>query len=290
MNDKITAKMETANDVQKWNLKAWLWALLCTAGIYATVPVARRIQTFVYETAGKYFFTYGVLFIVCSLSGALLYFFIVRLKVKKASQYLWLLLCTGIYVYLTIQLKAYPEEAVHLLEYSVLSYLVFNALSHKIRDWTVYLTTFFFVLFLGTADEFIQWMMPGRYWGIKDIGINAAGCALCMITLWKGVNPQKINQRTTSFSVAMLIRAITVSILFIGLCLSNTPAVVMGYTELFSGLSWLRNEEPMSLLGFGNTGTISQSFDLRTVWISTVVILAAVWTGGTFWKRKINGG
>lgn len=246
----MTINTNTKKNTLRWNRIYWLWVFLCVAGIYATVPVARGIQLFVYETAGKDFFTYIVLFVVCSLLAALLYFFIFRLKVRNASQYIWLLLCSGLYIYLTIQLREHPEEAVHLLQYGLLSYFVFNALSYKIRDWTVYPTTVLFVLFFGITDEFIQWMMPKRFWGLGDVWINVVASMIFVLAVWKGIVPQSITGRVRKASIKMLTGVMIINLAFIGVCLSNTPDAVLLYTAAFNKLSWLQGEEPMTEFGY----------------------------------------
>jgi len=147
--------INTEADAPRWSWRAWLWVFLCAAGIYTIIPVARSIQIFIYDTLGKEFFTYIALLIVCAVLVAVLYFFTIKLKVKKTSQYVWLVICAGLYAYFTFHLRAHPEEAIHLIEYGLLSYFVFKALCHKILDWTVYITALFIVVFFGVLDEFL---------------------------------------------------------------------------------------------------------------------------------------
>ena len=234
----------------RWNLKEWLWVLLCAAGIFAAVPLARDLQIFVYNTAGKELFTYIVLSVVGIGLALLLYFFIFRLKVKKASQYIWLFLCAGLYLYFTLKLKIHPEEAVHFLEYGLLSYFFFRALSQKIPDSTVYITAALFVLLVGTLDESFQWLTPRRSWDYKDIGLNILAGVIFLIGIWKGIEPETICKPVRKKSVTILTGILTVNLLLIGLCLSNTPSSVNRYTGAINVLSWLQNEEPMTEYGY----------------------------------------
>jgi len=224
--------------------------LLCTITIFATVPVARSIQQFVYSTVGREFFTYAVLCIIGAGLATLLYLFIFKLKVKKVSQYIGLFICAGLYVYFTFQLREHPEEAVHFIEYGLLSYFLFKALSHRIRDWTVYLTAVLFVLLVGTTDEFMQWLMPRRYWSFKDVGLNMLSGGIFLFALWKGIKPKIICKPVKRFSVRMLIGVMTIDLIFLGLCLTNTPEAVNRYTAGLRTLSWLKNEEPMAEFGY----------------------------------------
>jgi VanZ family protein len=237
-------------DIYTWDWRRWLWVFLCSVGIFITVPLARSIQQLVYKTVGREFFTYIVLFVVGTGLITILYFFIFKLKVKKVSQYLWLFICTGLYVYFTIQLKAHPEEAIHFLEYGLLSYFLFKALSHRIKDWTVYITAILFVLFVGTIDELLQWMIPRRFWDFRDIGLNTLAGGIFILALCKGIKPKIICMPLRKVSIKMLVGIITVDLIFLGLCLSNTPNSVNYYTTVLNTLSWLRNEEPMTEFGY----------------------------------------
>lgn len=239
-------KIKTSKNIERWNWKLWLWVFLCSMGIFTTIPIARNLQKFVYNTVGREFFTYVVLFVVCIGLAILLYFFIFKLKVKRASQYIWLFLCAGLFIYFTVKLKAHPEEAIHFLEYGLLSYLLFKALSYRIQDWTIYLTAVFFVLFIGTTDEFLQWMMPQRFWGFRDIGLNMLAGGIFLLAIWKGVKPKIICKPVKKISVKILVGIISVNLIFLGLCLSNTKSFVYSYTDTLHALYWLRNEEPMT--------------------------------------------
>jgi VanZ family protein len=229
--------------------RRWIWVLLCTLVIFSAIPVARRIQQFVYDTAGRDFFIYFVISVVGCGLAALLYLFIFELKIKKISQYMWLFVCAWLYIYFTMNLSEHPEEAIHLLEYGLLSYFVFRALSLRVRDRSIYITVILIVLFIGTIDEFIQWMTPGRYWGWKDVETDMLGGAILQLAIWKGIRPETISGSLRKISVKLLAAVLTPNLLLLGLCLSNTPDAVNRYTSVFKGLLWLRSEEPMAEFG-----------------------------------------
>jgi len=232
--------------------KLWLWVFLCTIGIFATIPVARSIQKFVYATFGREFFTYIVLFIVGAGLTVLLYLFIFQFRAKRPLQYIWLFICAGLYVYFTLQLKAHPEEAIHLIEYGLLSYFLFKALSYPIPDWTIYITAVLFVLFFGTIDEFLQWMMPQRYFYFKDIGLDTLAGGIALLFIWKGIGPEIICKPVRKISIKVLVGIITIDLIFLSLCLSNTPKAVTGYTNAVNILSWLQKEEAMAEFGYSH--------------------------------------
>ncbi len=241
---------KSGKDSGVWDWSSWLPVVLCTVIIFATIPVARSFQKLVYSTIGREFFTYFVGVTIIAGSVILLYFLIFRLKVRQRSQYLWILLCAGLYLYNTFQLDKHPEEAVHFLEYGILSYFIFRALGRRIRDTTVYISALFFVAFIGTMDEFLQWMMPQRFWDLRDIGLNVFAGGVCLLGICKGINPEIINKPVSKFSVKMLAGIMSANLLFIGLCFANTPDIVKRYTSFTDSLSWLRDEESMTEFGF----------------------------------------
>jgi len=211
--------------------------------------LARSFQKLIYKSVGKEFFTYVVFFVIAAGLISVLYLFIFRLKIKSATQYISLIFCAGLYIYFTVQLGSHPEEAIHFLEYALLSFFVFRALSYRIKDWTIYVTAALLVMNLGTVDEFLQWMMPDRYWDYRDVGINFIGGAILLFAIWTGVKPPYISGPVKTHSIRVMVVIITLNLLFMGLCLSNTPVNVKRYTSVIDFLSWLQQEEPMTEYG-----------------------------------------
>ncbi|KPK36865.1 MAG: hypothetical protein AMK70_00860 [Nitrospira bacterium SG8_35_1] len=269
-------------NTQHWDWKLWLRAILCALIIFLTVPIARSIQQIVYQIYGKEFFTHAVLLVFLSALCLLMYLFFFTLRIRSLSQYAWLILSAGIYVYWTIRLgRSHPEEAVHLLEYALLAYFVFRALSHRIRDWTVYITAALFVTLVGIADEFVQWLLPGRVWDYKDVGINMFAGGLFLLAVSQGVRPQTICRPVNTFSVKMLVGSIAGLLIVLALCLSNTPDNVIRYTSIFESLSWLRKEESM-------TNSITSSFSTKAVWSALFVALIILRAFGKKWEKRLN--
>jgi VanZ family protein len=230
--------------------KAWLWVLLCALIIFLTIPVARGLQKYIYNTTGKEFFTYAVFFCLLSTLAFVMYYLIFKLKVRNLLQYIWLIACAGVIMYTTVKLKDYPEEAVHLLEYGILSIFIFRALSHRIHNWTIYITAALIVTAIGTMDEFIQWLTPSRYWGYNDVKINALAGIVFLLAIGKGIRPGAISRPVSAYSVKLSAKTASVLLIIVGLCLSNTPDAVKRYSEIIPVLSWLKDEEPMTEFGY----------------------------------------
>jgi hypothetical protein len=226
-------------------LAAWAWVALCSLAILSIVPLARAIQNFVSFRWGRTAFGFAVLAGVAAafLGGVYLLFF--KLKIRSLPSYLWLAAVLGLYIYFTLKLWRAPEEAVHFLEYGVLGFLLFRALSITVRDKSIYVTAFLAGSLVGTVDEILQWLMPGRYWDFRDVGLNALAAGLIQVALWKGVRPSVISERIGPRSMRRVSILLAVQIVSLGLCASNTPARTAKFVARFPSLSPLLREEPM---------------------------------------------
>ena len=180
---------------------AWLWVGLCTLSILMIVPLARAIQGFVTAHGGRALFGYAVIAATAVAFCALIYVLFFHLKIRSVSQYVWLALIAAFYIYYTLRLWKAPEEAVHFLEYGLLGYFLFRALSLTIQDKSVYFAAFFAGSLVGICDEIFQWAVPGRYWDLRDVALNALASGLFQLALWKGVKPGVIHQAMSAKSV-----------------------------------------------------------------------------------------
>lgn len=229
---------------------SWLWVVLCALAIFFTVPIARKIQDLVTTLAGRSFFGYFVLFAAAATFLALCYILYFRLNIRTLSNYIWLVLISAIYVYFTLKLWANPEEAIHFIEYGLLGFFLFRALRHHIGDKSIYLTAFFIGILVGTFDEILQWIVPRRYFDLRDVGLNALSSGLFQILLWKGVRPKLSYDKIQSKSIKIFSMLLAANLLLLGLCLSNTPQRVKKYTRVLPFLSGLKSQEAMSEFKF----------------------------------------
>lgn len=231
----------------KWKkFFAWLWVALCTLAIFLVVPLARTIQSFVQARWGGSLFGYTVLVVAGGTFLTLICFLYFKLKIRSPSNYIWLTIITGLYVYFTLKLWKVPVEAIHFLEYGLLGFFLFRAFRLTIKDKSIYLSAFFFGSLVGILDEIIQWMVPLRYWDIRDVGLNALSTALFQAALWRGIAPKTISQKIKPISFRILSILLAMNLVLLGLCMSNTPKRVTSYTKLFPGLSLFQKEESMS--------------------------------------------
>ncbi len=224
---------------------AWGWVGLCTLAIFSVVPLARLIQNFVSSRWGRTAFGFTVLAGVAAAFLGVIYLLVFVLKVRSLPRYLWLTAVLGLYVHFTLRLWRAPEEAVHFLEYGLLGFVLFRALSLTIRDKSIYITAFLAGSLVGTADEILQWLTPGRYWDFRDVGLNALAAGLIQMAIWKGVRPANISEKAGPRSLRRVSILFAFQILILGLCASNTPARTARFVKRLPSLSFLLREEPM---------------------------------------------
>jgi VanZ family protein len=224
---------------------SWTLVFLCALSILTIAPIARTIRNYVEANWDAAVFGYIVLFVV---TGALVfcsYFLWFRLKIRSLSNYLWLAAVATIYIFFTLKLWERPEEAIHFLEYGLLGFLLFKAFQHHIPDKSVYFAAFFLGTLVGIFDEILQWMIPLRYWDLRDVGLNALSIGLFQVAVWKGLKPKIPSTQVRPRSIKIISWLFASNLLLLGLCSSNTPQRVESYTKLFPFLSYLKNEEPM---------------------------------------------
>lgn len=168
---------------------SWKQAGGWLAFVYLTIPFARSIQQLVYEHGRKELFLWGTLLVLAAAGG-----WLVRAARKKqwTARPAQLAVLAGIGAGLAAlagSLRRHPEEAFHLVQYGVLGLLLFRALSHRLRDPSVYAAGFLAGSAAGIGDELIQWAVPQRVFDFRDVGINVLAVALVQVALAAGIRP-----------------------------------------------------------------------------------------------------
>ncbi|MBM3284337.1 MAG: hypothetical protein FJY81_00525 [Candidatus Aminicenantes bacterium] len=231
--------------MKKKKFWAWFWVALCVLAIFLVVPLARTIQSFVSTHWGRSLFGYAVLVTVGAVFLAVVSILFFRLRIRSPARLLWLAAVAGLYVYFTLRLWRVPEEAVHFLEYGLLGFLLFRALSLSIRDKSIYIAALLIGSLVGIFDEIFQWIVPGRYWDFRDVGLNVLAAGLFQVALWKGIRPGIISEKISQKSLRRVSALLAANLILLGLCASNTPKRVACYAGRFPFLSFLLKEEPM---------------------------------------------
>jgi len=102
-----------------------------------TIPFARAFRDAVEERIGLRFFVYTT--VVIALGGGAVALANIRRRNLPRSAYLWLTGVTAAFIAYAYELRDIPEEAIHVAEYGFLGFLVYRALVHRIRDYSIYL-------------------------------------------------------------------------------------------------------------------------------------------------------
>lgn len=98
---------------------------------------------------------------------------------RRDSNYMFLILFMGAF-YLLDRVASRPAEKIHILEYVILSFLVYNALRLDLNRFSkkLYVTGLLFCLAAGLIDELIQIYIPSRVFDWRDVLVNAGSSAV----------------------------------------------------------------------------------------------------------------
>ncbi|MFH0879667.1 MAG: VanZ family protein [Lentisphaerota bacterium] len=245
---------------------AWMAFILWSAVIFLSVPLARSLQRYVSAHWGRSLFTDLVLANIVIAAGAVILYVVRRRTIHRGLGLFWLLGVAVFFVWQTLQLRAAPEEALHFIEYGVLGFLAFHALSYRVRDSSLYVVALCLSALVGALDEVIQWLTPERIFDYRDMRLNAMAALLVLMAIAFGLRPAFVKVRWAPGSAGRLCCWAAMLITLLGLCLLNTPRAVDGYSSLIPSLDYLRfKDNAMSEYGFlfkdPEIGTFKSRFD-----------------------------
>lgn len=212
----------------KWSPKSreyLSWALvgLWSGLIFVSIPYVRRWVDYVREEWRAELFTYvtaACVVLVLAAAVALL----AKRRRKTVAGYAWLLGIAGLVIYLIFDLKdGSPVEAVHFLQYGMLSLLLFRAFAHRVRDYGIYAAATVVGGTVGMIDETIQWLTPGRVFALEDIWLNFTAVALFQLALAAGIRPRAISGWPDGAGLRRLCSLAALAAAYLGLCFLNTP-------------------------------------------------------------------
>jgi VanZ family protein len=229
--------------------RAWIAVVAWTLLIFATIPLARAIQTFVRGHFGKATFGWVVLAVVLASTGAAVAWLVRRRHARPAfgRRVAWLAAVAGVFAAYTVVLWENPEEALHFVQYGVLGVLLHRALAYRLHDAGIYVVATALGAAAGIVDEAIQWLTPRRLWALRDVWLNTFSVALAQVAIALGIRPAGIRGRPGPRSVRWLCRSTALAVLLLGASLLNTPERIRAYTERVPALSFLRTTEGVML-------------------------------------------
>ena len=110
-------------------------------------------------------------------------FFIIVLVLKKDIKILILLIPCTIITWVLISLEPNPNKYIHIPEYVVMSWILFEALSLDYKGKGIFYLVFICSASLGVVDEIMQGILPGRFYGWRDMIMNSAAAVIGIFTL-----------------------------------------------------------------------------------------------------------
>ncbi len=232
--------------------QSWLFVLLWSILIFISIPLARTIQNYVRNHWGEATFTYFVLITVV-IAGALAVIHLLRrstLTPISWKNYIYLAITATVFIGYTFRLSDNPEEAIHFVEYGILSLLLYRALVHRIRDSSIFLIATILGSIIGIIDETIQWITPERYWAYKDVWINFLAVALVQLGIAKGLSPSIVRPKLKRESLRYTIKFTILAVILLGLTFLNTPERIAWYTSDLPQLAFLK-DNPSTMIEYG---------------------------------------
>ncbi|MBF0627255.1 MAG: VanZ family protein [Magnetococcales bacterium] len=150
-----------------------LWAVVAgyMLTIYLTLPLTPIVSRAAFRMIGRretgMIISFGLLIILIGV----LWFAFRRIRVEQRFKVLRpFMVLIGVAAYMDN-----PVERVHLLEYGILAFLVFHAMGQPRGTRLVW--TYLLVVVAGFSDETIQWILPNRFFDLRDVGMNGIGSA-----------------------------------------------------------------------------------------------------------------
>ena len=174
----------------------WTAVLLYVAAIYLTIPYAQHLWTAARAFAGVSFSSLAF-YPLATTGGVVLVAAIYRTR-ADAIALIGLAALGSAYYYLYGHVFQAPAEKLHLLEYGLLSWIIWWAWRPG-PNATSWAATGVWILnaAFGTADELIQHYTPGRVGEVRDVMINWESAALGLGVLMVMARPWRRKRGST---------------------------------------------------------------------------------------------
>ena len=227
-------------------IAAAAWAAL----LYASIPLVRPVQQRLLGALGSGWIIAVVLIAVAVALGAAVLLLQRSRRPTTPFDLAWTAVIAAVAAAAAWHLRGRPEEAVHLLQFGVLAVLLYRALRPTEPDVAILAAVVILGTLVGTVDEIIQWIVPRRFWDLRDVTVNAVACTLAAAALWR-LDPGPWRRPLAASSVSLALRLAAAETLLLTLCLANTPARVAWYAERVPGLGLLaRADNAMAEYGY----------------------------------------
>jgi hypothetical protein len=227
--------LDTPPKEPEW--RSWLYAAVWSCVIFCTIPFARAFGDIIITHIGHDFFLFAT--VAGAIAAGILAFTNLRRRSLPLSAYGWLLGILTVFIGYAYYLRNIPVEPIHVLEYGILGLLVYRALVHRIRDYSVYVFAMLIAGLAGVVDEYIQWVIPSRVFGLQDIRTNIIAGGLAQIGIAAGLRPTLVSGLPSRKNLGRLCYVFVASLIVLGLGYMNTPERIAWYAQRIPFLSFL---------------------------------------------------
>ena len=104
----------------------------------------------------------------------------------------------------------------------------------RIRDHSVYVAAALVVGMIGIIDEWIQWVVPSRYWGLRDLQINAVAGGLTQLAIGAGLRPAIVSGKPSWQGYRRLCQLAALGLFALSISYVNTPERIAAYATAHS--------------------------------------------------------
>ncbi len=219
--------------------RLWLPALAWLGLILSSVPLSRSVQELVRDSVGRQAWLVVVLVILALALVATAVLGLRRLGRVAWWRLPWLLLTAGAYGGYSWHLRQAPEEALHFVEYGVLGLLIFRALRPSLPDRLLFPAVLLTGCLVGCCDELLQWLMPGRFWDLRDLWVNGLAIALALLALALVFRPAELRIAPSARSVRRCCGLAAALVICLVAAVSNTPPRIQAMARSLPAMSYL---------------------------------------------------
>ncbi len=198
--------------------------------IWGAIPLAGALREFVAVRGGRHLFLWATLIALAALGVRLL-----RTAARPAltpARLLVLAAVASVFAGLVWSLRDNPEEALHSVQYAVLGALLLRALGRHLGGLAGYAAAAMAGIGLGIIDELIQWLVPGRTFDYRDLGINGLSAVLSLAAMGAVPGQRSVRRRVRLRDWRPVLLLAAADLLLLLFCLSNTPELQGRYARL----------------------------------------------------------
>jgi len=158
--------------------RLWLWTLTVVLAVFASLGFGGKLAGFL-RVRGLLGVSFGLGLLMAAGAVAAQW-----IKTRRGRREIWVALAVVSAYFMTWVRIETSEERTHLFEYGLVAVLVYQALLERVRNGrqvpAPYAVSVAATALLGLFDEGIQWLLPERFFDIRDVGFNALAALMAV--------------------------------------------------------------------------------------------------------------